>query len=134
MKKTFIYMLIAVCLLVACEPPSSESVSKTHEPIEAPFIHSVYFWFKEGVSDEQLKAFYDGIKKLKKIEVIEAIYTGKPASTDRPIVEKGYDYAVIIHFRDLAAHDTYQKHPIHSELVEASSAIWEKVMVTDVTP
>ena len=39
---------------------------------------------------------------------------------------------LIVHFKDLAAHDVYQQHPIHLALLENGATLWEKVMITDV--
>lgn len=123
--------LLLLILTLACQ--SGSPVEQTEgAALENPFIHSVYFWFKEGVTEEQKEQFYADTEKLRQIEVVEALYTGKPANTTRPIVERSYDYAVIVHFKDLAAHDIYQQHPVHLALLENGSPLWEKVMITDV--
>ncbi|MFT6827054.1 MAG: hypothetical protein ACJAZV_000334 [Roseivirga sp.] len=71
-------------------------------------------------------------EKLRDIDVVLALYTGKPANTTRATVERSYDYAVVAHFKDLAAHDAYQSHPIHQQLLSDFSGLWEKIMVTDI--
>lgn len=123
--------LILLLIIVGCQSqtPSNES---TEAVLENPFVHSVYFWFKEDMTEEQKEQFYANTEKLREIEVVKALYTGKPANTTRPIVERSYDFAVIVHFENLAAHDVYQQHPIHLALLESGSPYWEKVMITDV--
>lgn len=123
--------LLLLVLMVACG--SGAPVEQTEQAVlENPFIHSVYFWFKEGVTDEQKEQFYAESEKLRQIEVVKALYTGKPANTTRSTVERSYDFAVVVHFENLAAHDIYQQHPIHLSLLENGSAYWEKVMITDI--
>jgi len=123
--------LILLLIIVGCQSqtPSNES---TQAVLENPFVHSVYFWFKEDMTEEKKQQFYANTEKLREIEVVKALYTGKPANTTRPIVERSYDFAVIVHFENLAAHDVYQQHPIHLALLESGSPYWEKVMITDV--
>ncbi|PWL24809.1 Dabb family protein [uncultured Roseivirga sp.] len=121
-------LLFLVFVLSGCQTGNSEGRDQS----ERPFIHSVYFWFKEGVTEEQKEHFFTDAEKLRDIEVVQALYTGVPAETTRPIVERSYDFAVIVHFRDLAAHDVYQQHPIHLALLENGASLWDKVMITDV--
>lgn len=132
MKKLLVVLMV-LTFVVACEP-AGQKQQLPDEAVELsnPFIHSVYFWFKEEVTEEQLAVFYADTEKLREIEVVKAFYTGKPANTNRPIVERSYDFAVIVHFEDLAGHDTYQQHPIHLGLLEKHSNLWERVMITDV--
>ena len=129
--------MIVCSFFVACHGNGekvsySTQVNIGADVLENPFIHSVYFWFKEDVTEAQLATFYADTEKLRDIEVVKAMYTGKASSTDRPIVERSYDFAVIVHFEDLAGHDAYQKDPIHLELLEKHASLWERVMITDV--
>ncbi|MCE7991319.1 MAG: Dabb family protein [Roseivirga sp.] len=124
-----------VLVLAACHGSGDIKVSNAeHEApaLENPFVHTVYVWFKEDVTEEQRAQMYTDTEALRSIEVVKALYTGKPAATDRPIVERSYDYAIIVHFEDLAGHDAYQQHPVHLALLENHSSLWEKVMITDV--
>lgn len=129
MKKLSVLLLIFI--FVGCQQ-GAQVQHDAEASLKHPFIHSVYFWFKEDMTDEQKEQFYANTEKLRDIEVVKALYTGKPANTTRPIVERSYDFAVIVHFENLAAHDVYQQHPIHLALLESGSPFWEKVMITDV--
>ena len=129
MKKLFVLLLLI--LIFSCQSNAPQH-KYSEASLEKPFIHTVYFWFKDDMTIEQKETFYSNVEKLKEIEVVEALYTGTPANTTRPIVERSYDFAVIVHFEDLAAHDVYQQHPIHLALLESGSPFWEKVMITDV--
>lgn len=126
---------LLLLLIGACQASGDVKVVETtpkEVALENPFIHSVYIWFKEGVTEEQRTQLYADTDNLKTIEVVKALYTGKPAATDRPIVERSYDFAIILHFEDLAGHDVYQGHPRHQALLKKYSALWERVMITDV--
>ncbi len=130
--------LVLTLILASCGGHQDSKQYNVHpeekESLENPFIHSVYFWFKESTTQEEIDAFYADTEKLRQIESVRGLFYGKPASTDRPIVEKSYDLAVIVHFKDLAGHDAYQQDQIHLDLLSTHSDIWEKVMVTDVDP
>ncbi|HEY9117224.1 MAG TPA: Dabb family protein [Roseivirga sp.] len=119
-------LLLSLVVFYACES------SPQQLPAEDPLVHTAYFWFKEGVTDEQIEAFHKRSEELTKIPEVMALYTGKPADTNRPIVERSYDFAVVVHLKDLAAHDAYQQHPIHQKLLTDYSPLWERVMVTDI--
>ncbi|GAB5527744.1 MAG: hypothetical protein Roseis2KO_56160 [Roseivirga sp.] len=134
MKRVLSLLLLALTL-AACQSSGEVKVStaeKDTPALENPFIHSVYIWFKEGVTEEQRAQMYADTEALRSIEVVKALYTGTPAATDRPIVERSYDYAIIVHFENLAGHDAYQQHPVHLALLKNHSALWQKVMITDV--
>jgi gamma-glutamyltranspeptidase len=128
MKK--LLLLIAIVGFTACGSADQESANKA-EP-DKPFIHTAYFWFKDSVRQDESDAFYASTEKLREIGVVLALYTGKPANTTRATVERSYDYAVVIHLKDLAAHDVYQKDPIHLKILADFSDLWEKVMITDI--
>lgn len=95
-------------------------------------VHSVYFYLKEGVSHLERTELRKSIEGLEKIETVHGFYLGTPAATpDRPIIDKGYAFAMTILFRTLEDHNTYQVHPIHQEFVQANGRLWEKVVIYD---
>jgi hypothetical protein len=128
MKK--LLFLVILVGFTACGNTHQESVNNAE--LDQPFIHTAYFWFKDSVSQERIEAFYASAEKLREIDVVLALYTGKLANTTRAIVERSYDYAVIVHLKDLDAHNAYQSHPIHQQLLSDFSGLWEKIMVTDI--
>ena len=52
-------------------------------------------------------------------------------SENRDVVDHSYDHALIVHFKDQAAHDAYQIDSIHTAFVEAHKDKWSKVVVYD---
>ena len=83
------------------------------------------------MTPERVEAFKASAKNLKAIDGVYEVYMGTPAATFRPIVERSYDLALIIHLKDLEAHDAYQVDPIHLALLEEYGSDWSKVMITD---
>jgi hypothetical protein len=95
------------------------------------FVHAVYFWFKSGLSAEQTATVVQGIHSLTTIKTVHHGYAGVAASTDRPVIDRSYSYALIVIFKDQQAHDLYQTDPIHDRFRELCSAFWEKVVIYD---
>jgi Stress responsive A/B Barrel Domain. len=95
-------------------------------------VHTVYFWLKAELSDEQRAAFRRGVESLKGIQAAEAVYVGTPAATaKRPVVDDSYSVALTVVCKDVAAHDAYQVDPIHLKFVEEFRSYWTRVLIYD---
>ena len=94
------------------------------------FVHSVYFWLKKGLSQEELKKFVDRGEALKKISSVRQGYFGTPAATDRPVIDRSYSYGLVVSFDDAKGHDAYQVDPIHDRFRELAP-LWDKVIIYD---
>jgi hypothetical protein len=94
-------------------------------------MHSVYFWLKEGLKEGELEQFKRGLKSLTGIESVRRSYIGVPAATDRPVIERGYSYSLILTFDDLQGHDSYQEHDVHERFRQDCSPYWSKVVIYD---
>ena len=97
------------------------------------FIHSVYFWLKPGLAPEQRAAFDAGVRSLTTIETVRQGYVGRPAATDREIIDRSYSCALVLVFEDQAGHDRYQVDPVHDRFREQCAAFWSKVLIYDAT-
>jgi hypothetical protein len=95
------------------------------------FVHHVFFWLKDGLSYEEIQTFEKGVSSLLKIEHVKMGDVGKPASTDRPVIERSYSYSLLLVFEDMAAHDAYQPHPDHKAFIEGCSHLWNRVLIYD---
>jgi hypothetical protein len=94
--------------------------------------HNVYFWLESTLTDEQRASFEEGLRALFEIEVVAAGSFGKPAGTPvRPVTQNSYDYALVLEFEDVAAHDAYQVHPDHDVFVQSFSPWFREVRVYD---
>ncbi len=95
------------------------------------FVHSVYFWLKPDLTEEQRAKFWDSVRSLRTIESARQCFIGTPASTDRPIIDRSYSCALVLLFDDQAGHDLYQDHPVHDKFRVECSPFWSKVVIYD---
>lgn len=94
--------------------------------------HQVFFWLKSELSNSEIYEFVKGLESLIKIPLVTKGYFGKPASTNRVVVDNTYSYSLALHFKDLSEHNLYQDDPIHQNFVNQNSLKWVKVLVYDV--
>jgi len=95
------------------------------------FIHTVYFYASDGLTEERKKEFIVGLADLAETPSIQKVYYGPPAGTDREIVDNNYLVAWICHFKSAADHDAYQVDPIHLKFIEDYKDVWSKVLIYD---
>ena len=95
-------------------------------------IHTVIFWLKEGLNDEERNKFFKGVETLGLIKSVEHTFIWTPADTpERPVVDNSYDCALTVVIRDLEQHDDYQVDPIHLEFIKECAHLWQKVQIFD---
>jgi hypothetical protein len=98
-----------------------------------PIIHHVFFWLKNPSSKEDLERLLKGLDSLRSIDIIQTIYIGVPAATEkRPVIDDSYSASELLFFKDLEAQRTYQDHPVHQQFIADCSSLWEKVVVYDI--
>ncbi len=95
------------------------------------FIHSVYFWLKENLSEAERADFVRGAQSLLGVDTIVRGHIGVPAATRRAVIDSSYDFALVFEFADQAGQDTYQEHPIHLQFVADCAVYWTRVQVYD---
>lgn len=95
------------------------------------FVHHVFFWLNENLTKEDVEKFEKGVKSLLTIETIKASDVGKPATTDRPIIDRSYSYSLLTMFENIEAHDIYQEHPTHLKFVDDCRHLWARVNIYD---
>ncbi len=95
------------------------------------FVHHVFFWLKEGLEPYNIRKFEEGVNSLPAIEHVKLGDVGKPASTDRPVIERSYSYSLLLVFESKDKHDSYQVDPIHVKFVDGCSSLWSKVLIYD---
>ena len=95
-------------------------------------IHTVIFWLKKDLPDEDLTYFKDELGSLEKISNVEQMFIGRPSATaQRPVMEDSYDFCLTVALKDLAAHNVYQEDPLHLAFIENCSHMWERVKIYD---
>ena len=95
------------------------------------FVHHVYFWLKDPSSSKDLQALTEGLQALASIEKIQLFHVGKPADTNRDVIDVSYSLSLLMVFANRADQDSYQVHPIHLKFVETCKHLWSKVIVYD---
>lgn len=95
------------------------------------FVHHVYFWLKNSGNKEDLEKLTAGLKKLSAVKTIKQFHIGKPAGTNRDVIDSSYAVSWLALFNNKADQDSYQTDPIHLKFVEECSSLWSKVVVYD---
>lgn len=95
------------------------------------FVHSVYFWLREDLTEDEIKRFENALQSLVSIDSVKSGYLGLPASTNRPIIDRSYSYGLICVFEDQAAHDAYQIDPEHERFREEFAPYWSDIKIYD---
>ncbi len=95
-------------------------------------LHTVFFWLKEDLTDEQRTMFRKELEELGRIEATEAVFIGTPAATEqRPVVDNSFSFNLAVFLRGVEAHNAYQSDPIHLKFIEKCSSLWTRVQVYD---
>lgn len=96
------------------------------------FVHTVFFWMKPGVSDtDRQQLIRDCGEFLAKVPTVKEIRVGRPAQTQREVVDNSYDVGLTVILADKAGHDIYQEHPLHLEFIKRNKQNWARVQVYD---
>lgn len=95
------------------------------------FVHNVFFWLRKDLSPDSVREFEAGIAMLSKLPSVKHGFVGKPAATDRPIIDRTYTHGLTVVFDDLAGHDAYQVHPDHLVFVDRNKDKWASVKIYD---
>ncbi len=141
---TLFFILWSLLFIVSCKNDTTNLTQKITElqseigqlkatPTAATpgFIHTVYFYAAEGLTDKRKTEFIDGLAELAKTPSIQKVYYGPPAGTPREVVDNNYLVAWICHFKSSEDHDLYQKDPIHLKFIEDYKDVWSKVLIYD---
>ena len=95
------------------------------------FIHNVYFWLKNPDQTEDAAALVKGIRTLETVNTVKDFHVGKPAPTDRPVIDNTYSFHLMLAFDNLEDQTSYQTDPIHLQFVKDCEHLWKKVQVYD---
>ena len=95
------------------------------------FVHAVYFWLRDDLTAAERQTYLEGVRSLTTIPDVRHGWVGTPAATDRPVIERGYSYALTVAFADEAAHDAYQVHPVHDRFREQFGGSWKRIVIYD---
>lgn len=85
-------------------------------------------WSGEG--DQAVRADALAQEHLTRIDGVDSVRSGTSVSTEG--LEGGFDWMLVVRFRDRAALDAYLPHPEHQPVAEHIRAGSERVVVFDV--
>jgi Stress responsive A/B Barrel Domain len=98
----------------------------------AMLTHTVLFWLKPDLAPAARAEFESTLRTLLAIPGSTRAMIGRPSTTtERPVVDHSYDYALELDFPDVAAHDLYQDHPDHLAFIAKCKEHWTQVKVYD---
>lgn len=121
--------LLASCTSEPAAQQAEEASSDLHSGI---ILHSVFFWLKEGITEEEEQDFLNFFEELRKVPGVQTLLYGKPASTNpRPVVDNSFQYNLLVTFQSMDDINTYETHPTHTAASEKYSKYWTKVEVRD---
>lgn len=124
---------LTTSLMASCTTNTTESTEiKVESLSKGNIIHQVYFWLKEGITEEEEMDFLEFFRLLKTIPGIKSIYVGKPAPTNpRPVVDNSFSYSITVSYEGMDEINVYEVHPIHLDAIDKYKKYWVKVEVKD---
>lgn len=129
-RRTFIKTTVAgmagTGLLAASSCKNDEN-----DTIKNMFIHHVFFWLKQPVTQEVRDKFEQALRELVTVETIVDYHLGIPAPTNREVIDTTWTYSLLTVFRNKEDQDIYQTHPKHLKFIEDCQNLWERVVVYD---
>lgn len=99
--------------------------------MDQQFVHIVNFWLRKDLTKAQRDQFESSVTSLGTIKPMVLFHLGRPASTDRPVIDRSYDYCLVCIFKNKEDHDAYQVHPVHDAFRENCTPLWDKVLIYD---
>jgi hypothetical protein len=99
--------------------------------IRNQFIHHVFFWLREPGNKKNEEDLIQGLRKLSTVKTIRNFHIGRPANTNRDVIERSYSISWCLFFDNPKDQDQYQTDPIHLDFVKECSHLWSKVIVHD---
>ena len=99
-----------------------------------PVTHVVLVQWRAGTAPDEVSALVAAVHSMTSspdaIEGIDGLVEGPSRSPEG--LEDGFDWSLVITFRDEAARDAYLPHPRHRVVAEAIGRLAERVVVFDV--
>jgi len=131
MKKTTRRQFLSNSTLAAVAGSTIFATNMKEKELKNIFVHHVYFWLNNPDSKADLDKLKEGLTKLSKVTTIKQFHMGKPADTNRDVIETSYAISWLCMFDNAADQASYQTDPIHLKFVEDCSSLWKKVIVYD---
>lgn len=130
-RKKFINKITKILITAGLATLPTTATMAQIKKDEEIFVHHVYFWMNEGKTKKDKEKLLEGLNTLKKIDVIKTFHIGKPASTNRDVIDTSYDFSLLLIFKNLEEQEIYQKHPVHLDFIKNYAHLWSTVKVYD---
>lgn len=99
---------------------------------QGPFFHVVYFWMNHPESESDITQLELELKRFISLnKQVVSHHIGRPAGTDREVVDNTYGVSLIVSFDSKEAQDVYQSDPTHLEFIERAKHLWKRVQIYD---
>ena|ERR1700722_830702 len=95
------------------------------------FLHCVYYWMRPELTKVEKETFLEKIQELIRLPSVKQGWFGKPAETDRPVIDRTYDYALVLILENLAGHDAFQADPEHHAIRNVVGGMWSRILIYD---
>lgn len=126
--------LLLMMVLTGCSQKAEgpERTSKEPTLTEGMLQHTVYFYLKEDVTEEDRNRFEEGLEKLLALEEVYDYQIGVPGKTeDRDVTDHSFGYSFFSWFKNIEDYKVYAEHPVHLEFIDEYDDLWANVRVYD---
>ena len=99
----------------------------------AAFLHTVHFWLKDGLTEQDKHAVLEGIRSLADSPNVSRVSVRVPAGTPREVVDNSYDYQLVCEFDSPELHEAYQSadDAVHQAFIQKYKDKWTRVLIYD---
>ena len=98
----------------------------------ARLMHTVVFWLKPdipGTIPAEMAEFYN--ERITGVVGVESVFVGRPAGSEREVVDSSYQLLSSVLFKDAAAQAAWQVDPVHDAFRDRFGPHFERVVVYD---
>jgi hypothetical protein len=95
------------------------------------FVHAVYFWLDRNLTRADEERFRQRLEELGQIPSVKHAFVGRPAATNRPVIDRTYTFALTLVFDNAEGEAAYQVHPAHLRFVQECASMWIRVSIFD---
>ena len=124
----------ALLLLLPCVTGCWAKSRSSQQFNQSPLVgHVVVFWLKTPGDADARKCIVDASYEFMQIPGVTSVWAGEALASPRPNVDKTYDVAVVIGFKDRDALERYQVHPKHKAMLAEVGPLVDHTVAYDFT-